>query len=83
MTCKVCKWAQHPPCDKRIPCCDCSDECDSRQCVMRHWNVTVKRIGKPAETFEIDSGCGLEHIRKEYNLETRDVERFNIGSEKR
>lgn len=32
MTCKICKWANHPPCDKRIPCCDCPDECNGRQC---------------------------------------------------
>lgn len=31
MTCKVCKWANWPPCEKNIPCCDCPDECNSRQ----------------------------------------------------
>ena len=32
MSCKVCKWANHPPCEKKIPCCDCHEECESRQC---------------------------------------------------
>lgn len=32
MSCKVCKWANHPPCDKNIPCCDCCENCNSRQC---------------------------------------------------
>lgn len=32
MTCKVCKWANYPPCAKNIPCCDCPDkDCNSRQ----------------------------------------------------
>lgn len=38
MTCKICKWANHPPCDKNIPCCDCNEECNSRQCA----EVTTK-----------------------------------------
>lgn len=38
MTCKVCKWANHPPCPKNIPCCDCNKECNSRQCA----EVTTK-----------------------------------------
>lgn len=82
MTCKVCKWAQHPPCEKRIPCCDCHDECDSRQCVMKHWTVTVKRIGQPAMTHEFDSAHSLEGIRRDYHLEGRDVEWFNVGSKR-
>lgn len=32
MTCKVCKWANYPPCPKNIPCCDCNVACNSRQC---------------------------------------------------
>lgn len=38
MTCKICKWANHPPCPKNIPCCDCKEECNSRQCA----EVTTK-----------------------------------------
>ena len=38
MTCKVCKWANYPPCAKNIPCCDCNEECNSRQCA----EVTTK-----------------------------------------
>jgi hypothetical protein len=38
MTCKICKWANHPPCAKNIPCCDCNEECNSRQCA----EVTTK-----------------------------------------
>lgn len=32
MTCKVCKWANWPPCELKIPCCDCPETtCNSRQ----------------------------------------------------
>ena len=42
MTCKICKWANHPPCPKNIPCCDCHDECNSRQCVEEPTKVCSK-----------------------------------------
>lgn len=64
MTCKVCKWAQHPPCPKRIPCCDCDEECNSRQCEKRKSVLSVKdkgqlvkvlaMLGIPANEAEID-----------------------------
>ena len=38
MSCQVCKWANHPPCSKRIPCCDCTEECNDRPCEYKHKN---------------------------------------------
>lgn len=39
MKCKVCMWANYPPCEKNIPCCDCQDECNSRQCLFGEGKV--------------------------------------------
>jgi hypothetical protein len=49
---------------------------------MKHWSVTVKRIGQPAMTHEFDSAHSLEGIRRDYHLEARDVEWFNVGSKR-
>lgn len=35
MVCKVCQWAEFPPCAKEIPCCECDDVCNSRQCLKQ------------------------------------------------
>lgn len=31
VNCKNCTLKQFPTCDKRIPCCQCKDECNGRQ----------------------------------------------------
>ena len=50
MKCKVCMWANYPPCEKKIPCCDCQDECNSRQCLYGEgqvdWKEYYKKGGK-------------------------------------
>lgn len=42
MTCKICKWENHPPSPQHILCCDCTDECNSRQCVEPQTKVCSK-----------------------------------------
>ena len=56
MTCRVCKWANHPPCPKNIPCCDCAEECNSRQCVDE----------EPKTETKVCRTCGQELPLTEY-----------------
>lgn len=56
MSCKVCMWANHPPCDRHIPCCDCHEDCESRQC---EYGSTIPEMPKPKTKVCIKCGCEL------------------------
>lgn len=55
MSCQVCLWANHPPCEKHIPCCDCHDDCINRQCLF---GQSAPNLPKPK--VKVCAQCGLE-----------------------
>lgn len=81
MTCKVCKWANHPPCPKNIPCCDCKEECNSRQCANEEPQTKVcTKCGRelPIEDFyqQNDVAGGRENECKHCYIERQQRRKF-------